>query len=345
MKLAILILGIISASGVAAASSSESASGSPNRIQVPVGGQDYDHELDLDAVFVDDFDDGLNLNLQEQLEAAHDAAYEATFLEKGARLLKNTLEWVGEHKTEVLAVFAILIAANAAFVAFVMGYLLKEEHFIVRAIRFDKTTRDKVFRVLADFDAYPLWRKNIKSVSVVKKDNVIVLNGTKYSITEEKLNALLVLRTHPNYEPEQYAQPLVMKGAPVPENINELEKKKHQEKVDKLKEQGIDATAHVPKHRPKNVLDLDAAPVFLPPGIPWATEMWTIELEPTRNSKGTLLYVTYRGTLRSRIYRFLISLVGFDRTVERFLGDLASFLGESNPSVKPYMGKLPELDA
>ncbi|KAJ3106296.1 hypothetical protein HK100_003757 [Physocladia obscura] len=102
----------------------------------------------------------------------------------------------------------------------------------------------------------------------------------------------------------------------------------------------------VPAHRSKNVLDLDPAPIFLPKEIPASTQLWMFELEPTRDNKGSILYLTYRGTIKSRIWRFLCSLVGLDATVECFLSDLASFLGEHNSAaVKPIMGSLPDLHA
>ncbi|KAI9343239.1 hypothetical protein BDR26DRAFT_894406 [Obelidium mucronatum] len=338
MKVGLVVLLAVAAAAVVAEQTSTPKSGSG----VAVGVQE-DFDVDFDAVAFDDDDvDDAADGLARRLEHGRAAAAAPTVLERGGRLLAAAAAWVDAHKRAVLAVLCALLAANGVFVAWVLGYLLREEHFVVRALRLPRSPPPRVFRVLADFAAYPLWRSRARSAAALPGG--FTLDATSYTVTELKENESLVFRTHPEYEPKQYAMPLVMKGAPVPENINQVEKKKHEEKVAKLKEQGIDATSHIPKHRPKNILDLEVAPIFLPPGIPWSTQVWTIELEQTKDKKGSIVYVTYRGTYRSRIYRFLVSLVGFDRSVEGFLGDLAAFLGESSPTVKPHLGKLPDLD-
>ncbi|KAJ3084443.1 hypothetical protein HDU99_000874 [Rhizoclosmatium hyalinum] len=307
-----------------------------------LGNDDYEGDYEGD----DEAD--LAALLQEEAEAA--AQHSRGVLDVVGGWLKGAIKWAEEHKYLVLSVFAVLLSANVAFVMFVMGYLLKEEHYVVRAVKLAHSDCPKVWRALTDFDSYPLWRKSVSRVNYnpKKKDDLLgrdfVVNGKSYTITEANQNLSLVFATNPEYTPEEYALPMVIKGAPVPENINEQHKKEYKQKVEKLKEEGIDATAHIPKHRGKNILDLPAPPFFLPADIPWATEQWTFELEPSKDKKGTLLYLTYRGTYRSRPYRFFVSLFGFDSAVEAYLGDLSAFLGESTPTVKPVLGRLPPLE-
>ncbi|KAI8616381.1 hypothetical protein BC830DRAFT_1217951 [Chytriomyces sp. MP71] len=276
-----------------------------------------------------------------------------TFLARGVRYLKAIVGWIQNNAGYVLAALGVLTAANFLFLAFAMGYLTKEEHYVVRAIKLAKSDRAKVWRAIMDVQSWPLWRSDARRVSlgdaasdkaVLKDKSTFTVGSTTFHVTELEENELLTFKTHPSYVPPKYAVPMVMPGAPVPENINEIAKKKAAVDLAERKAKG-EAIPEPPKHRGSNVHDLPTAPFFLPAGIPWATQAWTFELEETKDGKGTIIYVTYMGSYRSRIWRFFISLFGYHLAVESFLAGLANFLGETTAApVKPEMGMLPNLD-
>ncbi|KAJ3077826.1 hypothetical protein HK100_010910, partial [Physocladia obscura] len=106
----------------------------------------------LDGFDVDvDADDGLQDALREQQAA------QKPFLARAAEHVTAGGEWAWRHRTGVGLVLAGVAAANVAFVLWVMGYLLKEEHYVVRAVRLPHTPPPKLWRVLADAAAFPLW--------------------------------------------------------------------------------------------------------------------------------------------------------------------------------------------
>ncbi|KAJ3230442.1 hypothetical protein HDU81_004506 [Chytriomyces hyalinus] len=305
----------------------------------------------------DDFDEDDHRTLAEAIEDT----IQPTFMQRAVALAKQLVALMTEYAYYVLGFLLVLVVANTVFLCFAMGYLTKEEHYIVRAIKFPSSSREKVWRAITDFEAYPLWRRSVQqakldsktnneTAALVAKKTAFALNDKKYHVTELTQPSLVTFKTHPNYTPTKYAVPMVMPGAPVPENINHHLKEERAQEVEALKAQGIDATAHIPKHRPKNIHDLPTPPIFLPSTVPWHTESWTFELEDAQKPSeagvmGTIVYVTYMGTYRSRIWRFLVSLVGFDTGVEQYLADLAHFLGETGaPTVKPVMGALPEME-
>ncbi|KAJ3256294.1 hypothetical protein HDU77_003217 [Chytriomyces hyalinus] len=310
----------------------------------------------------DDDDDVFDEDDHKTLAEAIEDSMQPTFMQKAVAMAKQIVALMTEYAYYVLAFLLVLVVANTVFLCFAMGYLTKEEHYIVRAIKFPSSSREKVWRAVTDFEAYPLWRRSVQrakldsktqeTTALVSKKTVFALNDKKYHVTESTQPSLVTFKTHPNYTPTKYAVPMVMPGAPVPENINQHIKEERAQQVEALKAQGIDATAHIPKHRPKNIHDLPTPPIFLPSNVPWHTESWTFELEDAKKASssetgviGTVVYVTYMGTYRSRVWRFLVSLVGFDTGVEQYLADLAHFLGETgSPTVKPVMGALPEME-
>ncbi|KAI8828145.1 hypothetical protein BJ741DRAFT_627208 [Chytriomyces cf. hyalinus JEL632] len=322
------------------------------------------HNQQQDSQHDDDFDDEEDDDHKTLAEAIEDTI-QPTFMQRAVAVAKQIVAMMTEYAYYVLGFLLVLVVANTVFLCFAMGYLTKEEHYIVRAIKFPSSSREKVWRAVTDFEAYPLWRRSVQRANLestktkeettallhVAKKTVFALNDKKYHVTELTQPSLVTFKTHPNYTPTKYAVPMVMPGAPVPENINQHIKEERAQQVEALKAQGIDATAHIPKHRPKNIHDLPTPPIFLPANVPWHTESWTFELEDAQKQSevggvvGTVVYVTYMGTYRSRVWRFLVSLVGFDTGVEQYLADLAHFLGETGaPTVKPVMGALPEME-
>ncbi|KAI9357316.1 hypothetical protein DFJ73DRAFT_821325, partial [Zopfochytrium polystomum] len=268
--------------------------------------------------------------------------------------LELAVRWVQTNSKLILLVSGTILVANFTFFAFAMGYLLKEEHVVVRFIKFKNQPAAVVWRTLIDVEAYPAWRKELGSVSVVSRPTKKSLVGVKhtervgltaktYTVTEEEPLRLLVRKTHPDYKPVEYAQPMVLKGAPIAANINEPFKKAaaKTKKETEPSGDGVGSASPAPASGSKapNVLDLPLAPLFYPPTVPSATETWTFELDDLPGG-GSALYVTYQGTIRSRFVRFARSLTGNDRKVELFIGQLASFLGESTGSRKPHLGKI-----
>ncbi|KAJ3195785.1 minichromosome maintenance protein 5 [Irineochytrium annulatum] len=299
-------------------------------------------------------------------------------VEEGPGLFNRAVRFVGNNIQYILIASVVILGVNTYFLIFAMGYLLKEEHVIVRAARFKARKPEQVWKAIVDVMGYPAWRDDVGSVKIVKgkEQEAAVENGdvkvgfahaevsgmtTKgpYEVTEVIPKELLVRKTHPDYTPIQYAQPMVMQGAPVAANINsemtkkaKLDAKEEAKKAREAKDAdgkemaGTDAAAPVKKSSASNVLNLPAAPLFYPPTVPASTETWTFELEPINGGKGCLLYITYQGTIRNRVRRFFHSLSGFDGRVEKFIGRLGLFLGENTGSIKPEMGRLnhsPEL--
>ncbi|KAJ3347219.1 hypothetical protein HDU83_002291 [Entophlyctis luteolus] len=368
--LVLLLLSLVhpgpgAAVGVCAEPSSPSApdsfQGSNHRSDNAI--KDIDNDYDDDDAFVlrlqdqhqqeDTYDDSFP-DEDSDLAASLRDAYNPPFLERAATFMQKVVEWVQAHLIIVGSVFAGIILLNVSFVVFVMGYLLKEEHYVIRAIRLSSTSRPAVWRAITDTQSYPLWRRSVKKVSGAADASSLKASfsfnppsGPSYTVTETSKNcSVLTWRTHPSYEPEQYAQPLVLTGAPIAANINETHKKEYDAKIADAKatDPATDPTSHIPKFRGKNILDLPPAPILLPANVPWRTEMWMFELEDTKDGKGTVVYITYRGTMRSRFLRCFNSLIGFDGKVEKYLSDLACFVGEPGATtVKPEMGALPDL--
>ncbi|KAJ3316890.1 hypothetical protein HDU76_001485 [Blyttiomyces sp. JEL0837] len=336
--------------------------------------------INNDDIDEDEFADELDLKGPLAMEHLHiqddedDDQLTQEVTEEKQSLFQWTVEWVSRNVQYIFWASGILLVCNTWFFMFTMGYLLKEEHVVVRAMKFPKQSPSNIWRLITDVEGYPAWRKGVTKVKVVTGKDVKTGSlvgsshveyhgfGTKgpYIVTEEEQTVLLVRKTHPDYTPAEYAQPVVLTGAPIAADVNSKHKQQAKLEAEEKRKAEIESQlllspSELQKKKKQDKkqaeqdaskpLNLPMAPFFLPFSIPTFTETWTFELEPIlnkdTNTTGCVLYVTYQGTIANRLYRFAKSLWGYDQAVEKFLSSLATLVGQQNAmSIRPVKGQL-----